>query len=422
MAMRAKGCVGCIVCNRAAPFSLLPSSGSHPCSDVRLPAVRRAVSPSHTLHGRHALLPRHRSTALGLALPRWPSPPPTAAVPRRRGPHRRVSPLLSLHLRTLTPSPFALASCLLLVHRSPPPLPPTIPHAPPADPAPHTGPLRPPSDLRSLWARAKYFFGYGPGVSRTRKAFVSLLLTLAYSLLQVRFPPFPVQALAVPDAPIPRSSPSSSFCPSLRWSRVPRTALCPRSELVSDRSWRGMRYGSFVLSWALRCRIGISGAYGRCTSLPSSLPLAHPLASDRISRDDTESGGRNTDSQDSRFPRIDANQRRAARTRETSPGPASNSNPQATEPTLPPSQLYSRYAVLVYMCVAALTLCDLSIGYHSFAPFSVWRGSSLPTFSSTPPSQHVVFPHHSSGGLRSPFFVPSISSFWKSSFLDFSSS
>ncbi|KAG1716630.1 hypothetical protein ID866_508 [Astraeus odoratus] len=42
-----------------------------------------------------------------------------------------------------------------------------------------------PEPSQSLYARAKRFFGIGPNVSKTRKALVSLVLTLSYSLMQV---------------------------------------------------------------------------------------------------------------------------------------------------------------------------------------------------------------------------------------------
>lgn len=164
----------------------------------------------------------------------------------------------------------------------------------------------------SLYERIKRFFGLGSNASRTRKALVSLVLTLSYSFLQV------VAIITVLSM--------ASVTPSPQNHSVNQIDVCGRA-LVA---WNSI--------WIVRLILASGLSYWHFLRIRTT---------DNTRRGDSELTTRPGTGQVSR--NEDANQRNREGISRSSPGPALPSSSESTEPTLPYNHIYARLSLFASM-------------------------------------------------------------------------
>lgn len=168
------------------------------------------------------------------------------------------------------------------------------------------------SSAPSLYERLKHFFGLGPNPSRTRKALVSLVLTLSYSFLQA------VAIITILSI--------ASATPSPQNPSINQINACGRP-LVA---WNSI--------WIARLILASGLSYWHFVRIRTA---------DNTRRGDSESATRPGTGQ---FPRSeDTVPRNRGRISRSSQGPTLSPNSESTEPTLPYNHMYARLSLFTSM-------------------------------------------------------------------------
>ncbi|KAL4074134.1 hypothetical protein J3A83DRAFT_4091743 [Scleroderma citrinum] len=183
---------------------------------------------------------------------------------------------------------------------------------------------------QSFYARIKRFLGMGPNVPKTRKALVSLVLTLSYSFLQVAAI---IIVLSI-----------ASVTPSPQNQSVSQIKACGRPIVAWNCIWIGRLLLASGLSYWHFLRI---------------------RAADNAHREDSESTGRPSTNQSPR--NNDSNQRvqRERRSRRTSPGPSGPSSSETTDSAPPYNYVYARLSLFASMLSLAWFLTAHILEYTS---------------------------------------------------------
>ncbi|KIJ67893.1 hypothetical protein HYDPIDRAFT_126363 [Hydnomerulius pinastri MD-312] len=190
--------------------------------------------------------------------------------------------------------------------------------------------LAPTRRPQSLYARTKDFLGMGPNASRTRKALVSLVWTMAYSFLQV------AAIIAVLSVASVTGSPQDSSIDQIK--------ACGRP-LVA---WNCI--------WIVRLALSSGLAYWNFLRI---------RAADSATREDPETTTRPSTSQGTRTTDTRQRRQRDRRSRRTSTASTSASAGNPEEPAIPYSQIYARLSLFSSMLTLTWFLTAHILEYTS---------------------------------------------------------